>query len=953
MDQLEKQRQNNYDSILQADSKSNDQIGTENDDYTSISQTDKVKLNTVRQNDSEVSTNQNVNNEQETDSLDYAKIPNRQSELNSENYEDLDDLNQIGRQTGRPTLQQISQNVNVINVPQGSSAENYNNQTNNESLLNINNESGSKTPSGDSQTTLNEIENNQNNLSAYDKVTQFNSTQNFNQLNTNTDNQVGNQFGTLPSNELGQFEELPSNVIQAQESATTPRINQNFDSPEFMSAGTKTEQQIDSQDTQNQQRGLNNRVTQQVGAQAQTSTQGTQIGTQATGTQGTQTGTQGAQGSAEFNELNKQFINNLTEEDNQNYSSQTGEQTYITNQNTIGQTDNTNNLNEDSSLDSTLNEPEYEKLNSANGQNNQTLNSNYSNLYPPNVSVQNESAVNQIGSPVGQVNSQNSDFFNNTIDNKTNNFSTTNNVSNSVEQNVNRDSSTIYETLPKASDDSASLLQKNNIGYSGNSYENGNANSQETNYSNVNQTNNKINETNVAGNLQNRKSLPNETRTNVQSSIQNNESNYAGNVENLESQNGNNKNQNTQSFVENSNLNDANDLNSSLTETNQNLNNTQSRRGNLRQTAYSTLEYQNNQSSYSEEPEEITTEISNQTASNNEKLINDKISVSSFKITDDSKNNVEENKTASSEKSNNSSVDALSNQDQFSRLNEQFNLAATKLNTNAGQFSNNTELNNTASPKSLLEEESKIKKVVLESLPQANNFINDTSENQRRSPRITGFDVDNDNEFELEDEENDLLRPIRKRVKYITLGGNIVAALQTSDATDNNESSINDKSLDEKIKNQIIEENKPIEDQVYSSMIREREQLQNKLSDLENNKAYLRKAEENIQNQLVYLIANDQIADAENSSTSSPLNQIIQNFINEDRTTVENFKQETINQAIQTIAGQKEIDEILLRQRIERELRYEFNQMQLDHEQKMKIVYRRMIESMYSDLLNS
>jgi hypothetical protein len=27
--------------------------------------------------------------------------------------------------------------------------------------------------------------------------------------------------------------------------------------------------------------------------------------------------------------------------------------------------------------------------------------------------------------------------------------------------------------------------------------------------------------------------------------------------------------------------------------------------------------------------------------------------------------------------------------------------------------------------------------------------------------------------------------------------------------------------------------------------------------------------------------------------------------------------------------------------------------MQLDHEQKMKIIYRRMIESMYSDLLNS
>ena len=653
--------------------------------------------------------------------------------------------------------------------------------------------------------------------------------------------------------------------------------------------------------------------------------------------------------------MNNQFIKNITEEDNQDYSAQTGEQAYIADQNTIGQTYNTNNLNEYSSLDPTLNELEYEKLNSANIQNNQTLNSNYSNLYPPNVSVQNESSVNQIGSPIGQVNSQNSDFFNNTIDNKNNNFSATNNVSNSLEQNVNRDSSAIYETLPKASDDSASLLQKNNIDYSGSSSETGNANSQEINYSNVNQTNNKFNETNIAGNLQNRESLPNETRTNVQSSIQNNESNYADyadNVENLESQNDSNKNQNTQSFVENSNLNDANNLNNSLTATNQNLNNRQSAKGNLRQTSYSTLEYQNNQFTYSEESEEITTEISNQTVSDNEKLKNDKISVSSFKITDESKNRVEENKTASLEKSNNSSASALNNQDQFSRLNEQFNLAATKLNTNAGQFSN-TELNNTASPKSLLEEESKIKKVILESLPQTNNFINDTSENQRRSPRITGFDVDNDNEFELEDEENDVLRPIRKRVKYITIGGNIVAALQTSDATNNNESSINDKSLDEKIKNQIIEENKPIEDQVYSSMIREREQLQNKLSDLENNKAYLRKAEENIQNQLVYLIANDQIADAENNSTSSPLNQIIQNFINEDRTTVENFKQETINQAIQTISGQKEIDEILLRQRIERELRYEFNQMQLDHEQKMKIVYRRMIESMYSDLLNS
>jgi hypothetical protein len=55
----------------------------------------------------------------------------------------------------------------------------------------------------------------------------------------------------------------------------------------------------------------------------------------------------------------------------------------------------------------------------------------------------------------------------------------------------------------------------------------------------------------------------------------------------------------------------------------------------------------------------------------------------------------------------------------------------------------------------------------------------------------------------------------------------------------------------------------------------------------------------------------------------------------------------------QTVAGGQEIDEFLLRQRIERELKYEFKQMQLEHEQKMRLIYRRMIEDMYIDMLNS
>ena len=218
---------------------------------------------------------------------------------------------------------------------------------------------------------------------------------------------------------------------------------------------------------------------------------------------------------------------------------------------------------------------------------------------------------------------------------------------------------------------------------------------------------------------------------------------------------------------------------------------------------------------------------------------------------------------------------------------------------------------------------------------------------------MAGFNVSNENDpIEEEETLNDSL-PIRKRIKYVTIGGNVIAALQSVDLPENSESTVDQKTINDQIKKQINDENKPLEDQVYTSLLKEREVLQSKLIDLENNKAYLRKAEENIQNQLVYLVANDQMVDDADNSTSSPLNQIIQNFINEDRTTVENFKQETINQAIEMISGQKEIDEILLRQRIERELRYEFNQMQLDHEQKMKIIYRRMIESMYSDLLNS
>ena len=306
-----------------------------------------------------------------------------------------------------------------------------------------------------------------------------------------------------------------------------------------------------------------------------------------------------------------------------------------------------------------------------------------------------------------------------------------------------------------------------------------------------------------------------------------------------------------------------------------------------------------------------------------------------------------------SEQNNEAQDVAITKQnDVLSKLNESFNKAskAEELLDKNKQKQEDDSVENKAK---FLDEQGNLKRVILESLPQQAIQQANYDEVPSVNPRVAGFNVSNENDPIQEEETlNDSL-PIRKRIKYVTIGGNVIAALQSVDLPENSESTVDQKTINDQIKKQINDENKPLEDQVYTSLLKEREVLQSKLIDLENNKAYLRKAEENIQNQLVYLVANDQMVDNADNSTSSPLNQIIQNFINEDRTTVENFKQETINQAIEMISGQKEIDEILLRQRIERELRYEFNQMQLDHEQKMKIIYRRMIESMYSDLLNS
>jgi hypothetical protein len=199
---------------------------------------------------------------------------------------------------------------------------------------------------------------------------------------------------------------------------------------------------------------------------------------------------------------------------------------------------------------------------------------------------------------------------------------------------------------------------------------------------------------------------------------------------------------------------------------------------------------------------------------------------------------------------------------------------------------------------------------------------------------------------------------------------------------------------------QQIKEALSSESIIYQELLKERERFRTNLeTERGNNRANLRRAEQQIQQELVKVITEQPLeVEGENSS---PINQIIQSIIKEDREVALERETESIQNTIQNVQERqqeankvaqketleaiktsqekgpekvfidatkiiqmiqekqkenesaKEIDEFLLRQRIERELKYEFNQMQIDHEKKLRMVYRRMIEQMYLDMLNS
>ena len=163
--------------------------------------------------------------------------------------------------------------------------------------------------------------------------------------------------------------------------------------------------------------------------------------------------------------------------------------------------------------------------------------------------------------------------------------------------------------------------------------------------------------------------------------------------------------------------------------------------------------------------------------------------------------------------------------------------------------------------------------------------------------------------------------------------------------------------IKENAENQAAELSADSETMFYKELVKERERFQQALSEeRDQNKAALRRSEEQIQRQLIdVLTSNPHTSPAQ--ASNDPISQVVRSLVDSGKDKEEVIIDATrIIQMIQnnqTVAGAQEIDEFLLRQRIERELKYEFKQMQLEHEQKMKLIYRRMIEDMYIDMLNS
>jgi hypothetical protein len=259
------------------------------------------------------------------------------------------------------------------------------------------------------------------------------------------------------------------------------------------------------------------------------------------------------------------------------------------------------------------------------------------------------------------------------------------------------------------------------------------------------------------------------------------------------------------------------------------------------------------------------------------------------------------------------------------------------------------------------------------------------------SPKVTGVLETPDLE---EDEEDKRLR--RKNIKYQKVGfvepelkvappiklddetmaykglyeersrfdfGNIdsynSAVLRRAEEEIEKQSILAQESTDKEVQNQQASDTSDLENIYYIELVKERQRLEKALDDeRESNRLAIRKSEDSIQQQLLNLILNNQNLDT-NTSSNDPINKLVQTLINEDNKN--NSEQIVIDatKIVQMIQNQitenngQQIDEYWLRRRIEDELKTEFAMMQKDQEKKMKIVYKKMIEDMYIDMINS
>ncbi len=199
----------------------------------------------------------------------------------------------------------------------------------------------------------------------------------------------------------------------------------------------------------------------------------------------------------------------------------------------------------------------------------------------------------------------------------------------------------------------------------------------------------------------------------------------------------------------------------------------------------------------------------------------------------------------------------------------------------------------------------------------------------------------------------------RGRFDFANIDSFNSAVLRRAEEEIEKQSILAQESSDKEAQNQQASDTSDLENIYYIELVKERQRLEKAFDEeRESNRLAIRKSEDSIQQQLLNLILNNQNLDT-NTSSSDPVDKLVQTLINEDNKN--NSEQIVIDatKIVQMIQNQitenngQQIDEYWLRRRIEDELKTEFAMMQKDQEKKMKIVYKKMIEDMYIDMINS